>query len=83
MGNLDFSRLDQMSEAEERRFMTAFTNALAQDKGEEAQRHLAAGRAIYYGDDRYPDEVVKEYPDGRRQLVTFTDDDTEVVVRDL
>lgn len=83
MGQLDFSKLETMSEAEERRFMAAFTNALAQDKGEEAHRHLAAGRAIYYGDDRYPDAVVKEYPDGRRQLVTFADDDTEVVVRDL
>lgn len=51
-------------------------------KGEAARAHLAAGRAIYYGDDRYPDAVVKEYPDGRRQLVTFQDD-TEVLLRDL
>ncbi|CDK99137.1 conserved protein of unknown function [Magnetospirillum gryphiswaldense MSR-1 v2] len=78
----DFSKLDSMSEAEERRFITAFTNDLANDKGEEAKRHLAAGRAIYYGDDRHPDGVVKEYPDGRRQLVTFQND-TEVLIRDL
>lgn len=53
------------------------------DDGAEALRHLAAGRAIYYWDECYPDDVVKEFPDGRRQLVTFKDDDTEVVIRDL
>lgn len=77
------SQLEFDTEADERRFMAAFTRALASDDGAEAKRHLAAGRAIYYGDDRYPDAVVKEFPDGRRQLVTFTDDDTEVVLRDL
>lgn len=82
MGRLDFSALDMMNETEERRFMTAFTNALAADRGEAAKEHLAAGRAIYYGDDRYRDGVVKEYPDGRRQLVTFQDD-VEVLLRDL
>ena len=78
----DFSKLEGMSEAEERRFMAEFTAALASDKGEEAKRHLAAGRAIYYGDDRFKDGVVKEYPDGRRQLVTFRND-TEILIRDL
>jgi|AGTN01.1.fsa_nt_gi hypothetical protein len=82
MGQLDFSNIDAMSEAEERRFMTAFTNALSQDKGEAAKDHLAAGRPIYYGDDRFKDAVVKEYPDGRRQLVTFQAD-AEVLLRDL
>jgi hypothetical protein len=82
MGKLDFSSLDTMNEAEERRFMTAFTHALTQDKGEAAREHLAAGRAIYYSDDRFRDAVVKEYPDGRRQLVTFQADE-EVLLRDL
>ncbi|CAA7619273.1 hypothetical protein [Magnetospirillum sp. UT-4] len=71
-----------MSDAEERRFAAAFTRDVANDSGEEAKRHLAAGRPIYYGDDRFRDAVVKEYPDGRRQLVTFRDE-TEVVLRDL
>lgn len=79
---LDFGNLDQATPADERRAITAFTKALASDAGEEAKRHLAAGRAIHYGDDRYPEGVVKEYPDGRRQLVTFRDD-REVLIRDL
>ena len=77
------SQLEFATEADELRFMAAFTRALASDDGAEAKRHLAAGRAIHYWDERYPDAVVKEFPDGRRQLVTFTDDDTEVVLRDL
>ncbi len=74
--------LGAMSEAADRQFAAAFTRALASDAGEEAKRHIAAGRAIYFGDDRFPDGVVKEYPDGRRQLVNFQDD-REVVIRDL
>jgi hypothetical protein len=79
---VDFGTLDKANEADERRFMAAFTKALANDSGEEAKRHLAAGRPIYYGDDRYPDAVVKEYPDGLRQLVTRKDG-REVLIRDL
>lgn len=82
MPSLDFSRLDAMNESDERRFMAEFTRTLASDKGDEARRHLAAGRAIYYSDDRFKNGVVKEYPDGRRQLVTFKDD-AEVLIQDL
>lgn len=79
MAAVDF---EKMTEAEESRFAAAFTRALANDQGDEAKRHLAAGRPIYYGDDRFTDGIVKEFPDGRRQLVTFLGD-TEVVLRDL
>lgn len=79
MAAVDF---EKMSEAEDRHFAAAFTRALANDQGDEAKRHLAAGRSIYYIDDRYPDAIVKEFPDGRRQLVALQDD-REVVLRDL
>lgn len=37
-----------------------------------ARAHLAAGRAIYYSDDDTPAGLlVKEHPDGRRELVRF------------
>jgi hypothetical protein len=42
---------------------------IAQDDGEAAKTHLAAGRAIYYGDPEYPGQIVREWPDGSRQLV--------------
>lgn len=40
-----------------------------------AREHLAAGFPIYYGEDDTPaGMVVKEYPDGRRELVRFDED---------
>ncbi len=44
---------------------------IAHDDGQAAKQHLAAGRAIYHVDDRYPDGVVRKHSDGRRQLVTI------------
>lgn len=62
---------------------SAFQNALFNDDGLAAKQHLAAGRAIYYGDDRYPEGVVKEYPDGRRQLIAVSIKGEKTVIRDL
>lgn len=42
---------------------------LAHDDGSAARSHLVAGRPIYYGDDCWPKEVVRKYPDGRMELV--------------
>ncbi len=60
-----------------------FEAAFADDDGLAAKEHLAAGRAIYYGDDRYPDGLVKEYPDGRKQLVAVTLEGEVCVIRNL
>lgn len=57
--------------------------ALSNDDGLAAKQHLAAGRAIYYADDSYPEGLVKKYPDGRKQLVAVTADGKDVVIRDL
>ncbi len=48
-----------------------------------AQAHLAAGRAIYYADPEHPDLVIKEHPDGQRELVDFDDTGTETILRTL
>lgn len=44
-------------------------HAIRFDDGLDAKSHLAAGRSINYGDSRYPGQIIKEYPDGRKQLV--------------
>ena len=49
----------------------------------ELNAHLAAGRAIYYGDRRLAAGVIKEYPDGRREAVAFDAQGDERVLRTL
>jgi hypothetical protein len=60
-----------------------FEQALANDDGEAAQQHLAAGRAIYYSDERYPEGIVKKYPEGRLQLVTIGPNYVVTIIWDL
>lgn len=44
----------------------------SEDDGAAARTHLAAGRPIYYGDADTPcGLVIKEYSDGRKELVRF------------
>ena len=63
--------LDHMTPMQEKAFWNRFEWALDHDQGEAAKAHLAAGRAIYIMEDVYPGKTIKEYPDGRRQIVTF------------
>jgi len=60
-----------------------FEAAITNDDGEAAQQHLAAGRPIYYGDARFPEGLVKKYPDGRQQLVSVSADGKVSVIRDI
>jgi hypothetical protein len=78
---LNIENLDQMAPAEAHTFWAEFAAELANDNGQAAKEHLQAGRAIYLCEDDTPAGlVVKEYPDGRRELVQF-DQDGEKVVR--
>ena len=49
----------------------------------ELNAHLTAGRAIYYGDRRLAAGIIKEYPDGRREVVAFDAQGDERVLRAL
>lgn len=60
-----------------------FERAMMTDDGQAAQQHLEAGRPIYYGDARFPEGLVKKYPDGRKQLVSVGADGKVSVIRDL
>lgn len=53
------------------------------DDGKTARSHLAAGQWISYVDPAYPDEIVREWPDGRREFVELDDQGRIVPVWEL
>jgi hypothetical protein len=64
--------LDKMDDAEERAFWAEFGADLARDDGRAAKEHLAAGFPIYFREDNTPKGlIIKQHPDGRRELVSF------------
>ena len=60
-----------------------FERAMTSDDGQAAQQHLDAGRPIYYGDARFPEDLAKKYPDGRKPLVSVSADGRVSVIRDI
>lgn len=60
-----------------------FETLLTQDDDSAARAHLAAGRPVYYRDERLGDGIVKEYPDGRRQLLHVSMTGEISIIRDL
>ena len=58
-------------------------DALRYDDGLAAQKHLEAGRAVYYADEQHPGEVIRLFPDGRRQIVSVDAEGVIGVVREL
>lgn len=60
-----------------------FGLGLDDDDGQAAKSHLKAGRPIYYCDDLYPDEFVRKWPDGRRELVSVDDAGNITAIRPL
>jgi hypothetical protein len=73
--------LPEISDHEAELVFDRLMSIALEDTGEAAREHLAAGRAVYYGDDAYPDFVIKEYPDGHKELVDFDDDGKENIIR--
>ena len=52
---------------------------MLEDSSHVAHRHLADGNPIFYGDSQYIGKVIKEYPSGKRELITFASNGNEVV----
>jgi len=62
----------EMSETELAAFEREFITALSAGDDSAARESLAAGVPIYYAEDDTPAaSLIKEYPDGRKELVTF------------
>jgi len=56
---------------------------ICNDDGRAAKEHLAAGRAIYYKNEKYPGELVREWPDGRREIVVISAKREVNVIREI
>lgn len=80
---VDVRLLESAGPLEEGRFFEAFEREIEDTGDEAARRHLNAGRPIYVGDDAFPGRVVREYPDGRRELMRLDERDVLVVERAL
>lgn len=65
----EIDRLDRMDKSEQRKFWVLFERELRRDDGDAGKSHLRAGRPIYYCVDDFTDEMVREWPDGRKELV--------------
>lgn len=50
----------------------AFAMEKMGDGGEATEYHLAADRPIYYSEDAYPNGIIREWPDGRREFVNLS-----------
>ncbi|MEB2541746.1 MULTISPECIES: hypothetical protein [Burkholderia] len=80
---LDVRMLETDEPVDVGRFFEAFEREI-EDAGDEAARHhLNAGRPIYVGDDAFPGRVIRQYPDGRRELMRLNERDLLVVDRVL
>ena len=81
--NTDFDQIERMADAEQSAFVRQWATAFASDQGDTAREILAAGLPIYYTEADTPDDqVIRQMPDGTRQLVRWSGD-IEVVVREL
>lgn len=83
MFDWNVTQLEKMTPEEERQFWRRFEACLRRDDGEVARAHLRAGNPIYYSDENFPDHVVREWPDGRRELITVSVSEGMKVVRQL
>ena len=45
-----------------------------------ADEKLKAGLSVTYRDERYPEKLIREYPDGRRVFIDMDGEGNEIVV---
>ena len=69
MEMLQYAQLGAMKPYEEKIFWSILERTLANDDGTAAKEHLAAGRFITYRDPKLSNGLVREWPDGRRELI--------------
>lgn len=72
--------LNNTEDVEESKFYEIFDRDIEYDDGEEARSILRRGCHIYYAETNTPKNcVIKEYPDGSKELVSFISGTEELV----
>ncbi|WP_155836254.1 hypothetical protein [Burkholderia sp. AU4i] len=66
---LDVRILEAAGPKEEGRIFEAFERELAAAGDETARHHLEAGRPISVEEEEFPGQMIRRYPDGRREIV--------------
>lgn len=72
-----------MLEDDDPKLWAAFDRQMRKDDDSAAEEHLKAGYPIFYAEPRNPDELIRQWPDGRREIVALDENDEIVVVRQL
>jgi hypothetical protein len=85
MAELRFENVDKMSPEEEDAFFDAFLSELQKEDDSAVRANLAAGFPVYYRHSSFPDpeHLVKEYPSGRMELITMSDQREENLIKVL
>ncbi|GAB2880925.1 hypothetical protein GCM10027277_57510 [Pseudoduganella ginsengisoli] len=71
MIQFNFATVDTLPLSGQRAFWNSLEYQLSQDDGA-FREHLEQGRPVYYCDDKYPSEIIREWPDGKRDLGIVT-----------
>ncbi len=81
MTTVAFEQLGRIPAEAEAELLQDIDSAFAEDDGAAVNKHLAAGRSIYFREPQTPaGHVLRKHPDGSLQLVRFDADGTEHVV---
>ncbi|SPD63010.1 conserved protein of unknown function [Cupriavidus taiwanensis] len=76
-------QLEYMTADEERKFWRDFEQSLRNDSGDAARAHLKMGNPIYYSDVELPASIVREWPNGKREIVTIDTSGYVKVIKSL
>ncbi len=72
-----------ISHSEQNSLLESIEAAIEHDDGAAAKAHLAAGREITYRDPLLGNALIREWPDGRREVINADLEGNITVIRSL
>jgi hypothetical protein len=73
--------VNELEEMTDRNVDAVILKAIRRDDGAAAMMHLDAGRPIYYCEDEFSFGMIREWPNGRKELVHVLEDGSLIVLR--